>query len=103
MILKRAGILNSGPFFIEKRRKTCYLKEFGTNPERRSEHMEILWNEARREIPDGTTVSGLLAERGLSPDAVVVELNGEICGVEETARILAAGDRLNVFRIVAGG
>ncbi len=65
--------------------------------------MEILWNEARQEIADGATVSELLAARGLSPDAVVVELNGEICGAKENAHILAAGDRLNVFRIVAGG
>lgn len=65
--------------------------------------MEILWNEARQEIPGGTTVSELLAARGLSPDAVVVELNGEICGTKEAAHVLAAGDRLNVFRIVAGG
>ncbi len=65
--------------------------------------MEILWNEARQEIADGATVSELLAARGLSPDAVVVELNGEICGANGNAHILAAGDRLNVFRIVAGG
>jgi len=65
--------------------------------------MEILWNGARQEIPDGTTVSELLAARGLKADTVVVELNDDISGAEEGGRALGAGDRLNVFRIVAGG
>jgi len=65
--------------------------------------MEILWNGTRREISGRTTVSELLTAYGLPPDAVVIELNDEICEAKETARILAAGDRLNVFRIVAGG
>jgi len=65
--------------------------------------MEILWNGARQEIPDGTTVSELLSAHGLSPDTVVAELNGDISGTEEGGRVLGAGDRLNVFRIVAGG
>ena len=65
--------------------------------------MEIDWNGTRQEISDGTTISDLLATHGLNPDAVVVELNDEISDKEEATRILQPGDRVNVFRIVAGG
>lgn len=65
--------------------------------------MEILWNGTPQEVPEGMAVSEFLAAHGLKPDAVVVELNDAIFGTEETGRALAAGDRLNVFRIVAGG
>ena len=65
--------------------------------------MEIDWNGTRQEIPDGTTISDLLAMRGLNPDTMIVELNDEICDKDAGTRILQPGDRVNVFRIVAGG
>lgn len=65
--------------------------------------MEILWNGTRREVSDGTTVAEFLTACGMKPEAVVVELNDEITGAEELSRLLKADDRLNAFRIVAGG
>ncbi|MPM67059.1 hypothetical protein SDC9_113975 [bioreactor metagenome] len=65
--------------------------------------MEILWNGVPREISGGITVAEFLAACGMKPEAVVVELNDEITGAEELCRRLNAGDRLNAFRIVAGG
>ncbi len=45
-----------------------------------------------------------LVARGLPPRSVVVELNGEAVPPSEFARrLLQAGDRLEIVRIVAGG
>jgi thiamine biosynthesis protein ThiS len=45
-----------------------------------------------------------LAAQGLPPRSVVVEHNGEAVAPSEfSARALAAGDRLEIVRIVAGG
>lgn len=45
-----------------------------------------------------------LLARGLPPRSVVVELNGEAVPPSEFARrLLQAGDRLEIVRIVAGG
>jgi thiamine biosynthesis protein ThiS len=50
------------------------------------------------------TVAGFLAERGLKPTQVVVELNGQTLGRWEFGRVqLKEGDRLEVVLPVAGG
>lgn len=65
--------------------------------------MEIFWNGTARELAEETTVTELLTACGMKPETVVIELNGEIFTAEEAPRVLKAGDRLNAFRIVAGG
>lgn len=56
------------------------------------------------EVGEGETVAGFIRSRGLDPQFVVVERNGEPL---ERARYedtrLADGDRLELVRAVAGG
>jgi sulfur carrier protein len=50
------------------------------------------------------TIAEFLLAQGLPPKSVVVEHNGEAVTPSEFAqRSLAAGDRLEIVRIVAGG
>jgi len=50
------------------------------------------------------TLEGFLVQVGLPPRSVVVEHNGEAVAPSEFPdRPLAAGDRLEIVRIVAGG
>ncbi len=53
-------------------------------------------------LPD--TLEGFLMAQGLSPRSVVVEHNGEaVVPSEFVTRQVAAGDRLEIVKIVAGG
>lgn len=66
--------------------------------------MRITVNGEHRDIADGTTVLSLLEGLGLSPSAMVVEHNGEVLDRNAfAAKTLAAGDRLELVRIVGGG
>jgi sulfur carrier protein len=50
------------------------------------------------------TIDAFLIARGLLPRSVVVEQNGEaVVPSEFGRRLLQAGDRLEIVRIVAGG
>lgn len=50
------------------------------------------------------TLDQFLVAQGLPPRSVVVELNGQALPPSEfSARALAAGDRLEIVKIVAGG
>jgi sulfur carrier protein len=50
------------------------------------------------------TIAEFLVAQGLPPKSVVVEHNGEAVTPSEFAqRPLAAGDRLEIVRVVAGG
>jgi thiamine biosynthesis protein ThiS len=50
------------------------------------------------------TIEQFLLAQGLFPRSVVVEHNGEAVAPSEFARrLLQAGDRLEIVRIVAGG
>ena len=66
--------------------------------------MQLTVNGRPSEVPDGTTLLGLLEQLGLRPGSVVVEhngtalLRGELAGAQ-----LADGDRLELVRAVAGG
>ena len=56
------------------------------------------------EVPDGATVDDLLHQLGLGAKWVLVERNGEPVTRRDTATtVLAAGDRLELVRAVAGG
>ncbi|MEA4862683.1 MAG: sulfur carrier protein ThiS [Victivallaceae bacterium] len=65
--------------------------------------MKIVY-QGRAAETSAVTVAGFLAERQIPVQAVVLELNGEICGGPEAeTRPLCEGDVLDAFRIVPGG
>jgi sulfur carrier protein len=56
------------------------------------------------EVADGATVADLLEHLGLAKRLIVVERNGEpVPRGERATTLLAAGDRLELVRAVAGG
>ena len=66
--------------------------------------MTIVANGKPRALPDGSSITDLLAAVGWKPQWVVVERNGE--PVERSAfpdTVLHDGDRLEIVRAVAGG
>ena len=66
--------------------------------------MQLTVNGRPLEVPDGTTLPGLLDMQGLRPGAVVVEHNGTaLLRSELEGAQLADGDRLELVRAVAGG
>jgi thiamine biosynthesis protein ThiS len=61
-------------------------------------------NGEQRDFPDGLTVAALVAQLGMKPDRVAVELNLEI--VPRSAwdnTTLKSGDKLEVVHFVGGG
>jgi thiamine biosynthesis protein ThiS len=61
-------------------------------------------NGEQRDFPDGLTVAALVAQLGMKPDRVAVELNLEIVprASWETTE-LKNGDKLEVVHFVGGG
>ncbi|HKW75825.1 MAG TPA: sulfur carrier protein ThiS [Terriglobales bacterium] len=66
--------------------------------------MTLQLNGESRDFPDGLTLAGLIAQLGMKPDRVAVELNLEIAprGSWETIA-LKNGDRLEIVHFVGGG
>jgi sulfur carrier protein len=66
--------------------------------------VEIVVNGDSVEVAEGATVLDLLEQLGLGPKWVVVERNGEPVERRNNATTpLAAGDRIELVRAVAGG
>ena len=66
--------------------------------------MEITVNGQSRNIPDGTSVAGLLGELKLSGKPLAVEVNLELVPRQHHAqRPLVEGDRLEIVTLVGGG
>lgn len=66
--------------------------------------MEVTINGKKTDIPEGTTLAGFVARKGLNPETVVLEANGSIVGREAwEATALAPGDTLEVVSFVGGG
>lgn len=64
--------------------------------------MQITVNGERREVPDGSTVAGLLADR--SSDGLAVARNGEVVPRSTHARVvLVDGDVVEIVEAVQGG
>jgi len=69
-----------------------------------SQSIEIVFNGQPRRVAAGTTVAALVAEAGLTPRHVAVELNLEVVPrAEHPLRALAAGDQVEVVTLVGGG
>jgi thiamine biosynthesis protein ThiS len=66
--------------------------------------MQLHINGEQRDFPDGLTVATLVAQLGMKPDRVAVELNLEIVprAQWETTQ-LKTGDKLEVVHFVGGG
>ncbi|MDP0501093.1 MAG: sulfur carrier protein ThiS [Verrucomicrobiota bacterium JB022] len=66
--------------------------------------IEIVANGQTYQIALGTPLPAFLEQRGQAVRRVVVERNGEaLTPAEAEQTTLAAGDRLEIVRIVAGG
>ena len=66
--------------------------------------MRALVNGEVRELPDGTTVGGLLAQLGGLDAGIAVARNDVVVRRSEFAeRTLEDGDRIEIIRAVAGG
>ena len=66
--------------------------------------MQLLINGEEREFSDGLTVAALVAQLGIKPDRVAVELNLEIVPrTQWEATPLKDGDKLEVVHFVGGG
>lgn len=59
--------------------------------------------EHRRKFPTERRFRRFWRNRNLKPAEVVAEVNDEILGPDDLGRLLRPQDRLNAFRIVAGG
>ena len=66
--------------------------------------MLLVVNGEDTEVPDGADVLGLLEHLGLGPKWVIVERNGEPVERRDLGTtVLAAGDRIELVKAVAGG
>jgi len=66
--------------------------------------VNIVVNGESREVPQGLSVTGLLAHLDLAPGRVAVERNLDILPRDQWAStLLAAGDRFEIVHFVGGG
>lgn len=65
--------------------------------------MTVQINGQPTQVPDGATLSSLLADRKLSPDKVAVELNRRLVRAEKYDTPLKEGDEIEIVTFVGGG
>ena len=66
--------------------------------------MQVRLNGELREIPDGTTVAGLLVHLGVKAQRVAVEVNETVVTKDRyDAQKLGAGDSVEIVAFVGGG
>ncbi|MDQ3200301.1 MAG: sulfur carrier protein ThiS [Verrucomicrobiota bacterium] len=66
--------------------------------------MTVFLNGEAAECADDTTIEQLLSQRGLAPEATLVEHNGTALPRREWGgKRLASSDRLEILRVAAGG
>jgi sulfur carrier protein len=66
--------------------------------------MQVRLNGELRDVPDGTTVSGLLAHLGVKAPRVAVEVNEAVVTKDRyEAHKLAPGDSVEIVAFVGGG
>jgi len=69
-----------------------------------SASIDVVINGEARQVLEGTTITALLGELGLTGKPVAVERNREVVPrAQHAATVLAAGDRLEVVTFVGGG
>ena len=66
--------------------------------------MKIIFNGNEHELPDSTTITGLLESVELNDRPVAVEVNREVVPREQhSEHVLQEGDELEVVSLVGGG
>jgi sulfur carrier protein len=66
--------------------------------------MQVRLNGELREVPDGTTVAGLLVHLGVKAQRVAVEVNEAVVTKDRyDAHRLGAGDTVEIVAFVGGG
>ena len=65
--------------------------------------MKITVNGQPREVPEGASVSSLLAEMNLAPDRVAVEVNRRLLKTERYDQPLPANAQVEIVTFVGGG
>jgi sulfur carrier protein len=66
--------------------------------------MEITVNGETREVPENCTVEALIDDLGLAKAICAAEVNKTVVPrAERGARVLAAGDRVEIVTLVGGG
>jgi sulfur carrier protein len=66
--------------------------------------LNIYVNGKATDVPDGLTLSGLVAQRRLNPDTIIVEHNYNLVQKERWDGImLKENDRVEILRFVEGG
>lgn len=66
--------------------------------------IEIVVNGESRQVPAGTTVTGLLTILAVAPERVAVELDRSIIkNIFWTETVLAAGAKVEIVHFVGGG
>ncbi len=66
--------------------------------------MKIIVNGEECEVRAGTTARDLIESLGLKPEAVALERNEHVVKrAELAATVLAAGDRIEIIQMIAGG
>jgi thiamine biosynthesis protein ThiS len=66
--------------------------------------MKLTVNGQDRQFDSALTISSLLAELGMKPDRVAVELNRDLVARDRwPSRQLAEGDKLEIVHFVGGG
>lgn len=68
------------------------------------ETMQILLNGNKKEISEGLTAQGLLAELGLKDQRLAVEVNQELVVRSSfPTHVLNAGDHVEIIQAIGGG
>lgn len=66
--------------------------------------LNVTLNGEPTELPVGTTLAVLLAQRGLSPEAVGTAVNGRhVLRAARAERVLVDGDVVTLFQPIVGG
>jgi sulfur carrier protein len=64
----------------------------------------ITVNGESKDVPEGTTLEGLIRLLALAPERLAVEFNYEVLRrVEWASKALAEGDRVEIVHFVGGG
>ncbi len=66
--------------------------------------MQLTVNGESQDLPEGTTIRGLVETLGLGDGPVAVERNGDVVPRKEhSTTVLTAGDTLEIVHFVGGG
>ncbi len=66
--------------------------------------MRVIVNGVERDIREGSTLAGLIAQLTLSPERLAVEVNQEVVRrVDWESLVISEGDRVEIVHFVGGG